>query len=55
MENNNWNQTSYHQNTFKMRCLLSPLKLHLLKIALKKTQAKFDRSDQSSNIQKKKN
>ena len=41
---NNWSsldntskkyQTCYHQNTLEMKCLLSPLKLHLLKTTLR--------------------
>ena len=34
-ENNKLNQTCYHQNPLKIKCLLSLLKLHLLKISLR--------------------
>ena len=41
-------QTSYHHKKVKMKCLLSPLKLHLLNIAFEtKLQAKFDKYDQN--------
>ena len=32
---NTRNQTISHQNTFKMKCLLSPLNIHITKITLR--------------------
>ena len=50
---NTWNQTCSHHNTFNIKCQLSPLNIHILRITLKKTQANISPSDQSFETQEK--